>query len=966
MAMKPLVEKLLELMSLLQKQKFFLLNFTVVFLCFFLLPGLIINRGIEATLAVTAANEKAIKKEKLESVLDELEFFSANDRFAHFLLSSLCKDKTNQQVSLNELKAKIARLKQLFPGSFSFVVANFSGKIIKDLSDEKDYAYLYRKTFTLINDLAGNLDQESPVKAINDLEATLNRLRPLLGDVLRAQDLFLPLQAKKSGRSILASGAEKKFHIWYGKGKDFLIFTYISRSFIRSSIGLRWATERLNNNRNNIIAGFSSFPPTSQTIQPRLRENDATMVINGLARAEEVGNDSNLETANGFITTRFLNQKFRGFCLAKTGEMHKSEVGKVYAWFGQWLLILLFILYVRQLRFPIELTVKIKITAFFAYAIILPILVIGSLTTQFLQQAEAEMISNLHRRSQRLIEKIDGAYAWYKEEKATLLSRFFKEEFANDPDVFTNKSKARELNLKLSKLSQHGELMVIDNSGKDHLLGISPRLTTNSALIRAMCKEAGTRMLDADARNLEKKTSSFHLYTSFYREQNHIEYFGIGEMDLNLFLKLLIYPDFSIAYVVMTFWQESRLNEEFIFANRSLLLHPEAKLTVFNTEKRKMIIFSGLFSRELQNLCEKSSISRTSNFKKLRIDRREYIAMTMPGQKLEKIVFSALFPAEIVDGKIRELKMKATLLMLILILLSAATIYLLQNWFFIPLDELKSGIDAFSKRDFHKRLTVSSNNELGKLINAFNESFETLQDLEVARIVQESILPDPYLKLNGIEIAAKTAVMTRLGGDYFDILPQADDNILVFIGDATGHGIPAALSMAMAKSVMIHESLTGLDSTKLMQKLQSLFRSIRKTGSKDFMTASSVYINSCDGRVTIVNAGHCHPILIKAGTSAAETYELESGMPLGFGLKRGFHESHTKLESGDTLIFYTDGFYECTNQHNEMLGFDGFNRLISEARDEDLVKFSEKIFNSINEWEKSSSDDKTLIMVKKL
>lgn len=964
--MKHLGEKLLEITSLLQKQKFLLLNFTVVFLCFVLLPGLIINRGIEATLSVKAGNENAIKREKLESVLDELEFFSANDRFAHFLLSSLCEDAKKQQVSLKELKTRIVRLKSLFPDSFSFVVSSFSGQINKELSDEKDFVYLYRKTFTLINDLTENLDQESPVKAINDLETTLNRLRPLLGDILRAQDLFLPLKPRKSGRSILASGSEKKFHIWYGKGKDFLIFAYINRSFIRSSVGLRWATEYLNNDKRNIITGFSPFPPTIQTIQPPLRENDATIVINGLARAEEVVSDTNHETANGLITTRFLNQEFRGFCLAKAGEIQKTEAGKVYAWLGQWLAILLFILYIWQLRFPIEFTLKLKITAFFAYAIILPILVIGSLTTQFLQQAEAEMISNLHRRSQRLIEKIDGAYAWYKEDKAALLGRFFKEEFANDPDLFKNKSKARELNLKLSKLSRHGELMVIDNSGKDYFLGISPRLTTNSALIRSMCKEAGTRMLDPDARNLDKRASSFHLYTSIYREQDRIEYFGVGEMDLNVFLKLLISPDFSIGYIVMTFWQESRLNEEFISANRGLLLHPEAKLAVFNTERRKMIIASGLNSGELQNLCEKSSISKTAIFKKLRIDQSEFIAMVMPGQKLEKIVLSVLFPAEIVNGKIRELKMKATLLMLILILLSVATIYLLKSWFFIPLDELKTGIDAFSKRDFHKRLTVSSNNELGKLINAFNESFETLQDLEVARIVQESILPDPYLKLNEIEIVARTEVMTRLGGDYFDILPQADNNVLVFIGDATGHGIPAALSMAMAKSVMIHESLTELDSTKLMQKLQSLFRSVRKTGSKDFMTASSIYIDSLDGRVTIVNAGHCHPVLIKANTPAAELYELESGMPLGFGLNRDFQESHIKLESGDTLIFYTDGFYESTNQHKEILGFDGFNRLISEGRNEDLSKFSANIFEGIKKWEKSSSDDKTLIMVKKL
>jgi sigma-B regulation protein RsbU (phosphoserine phosphatase) len=192
--------------------------------------------------------------------------------------------------------------------------------------------------------------------------------------------------------------------------------------------------------------------------------------------------------------------------------------------------------------------------------------------------------------------------------------------------------------------------------------------------------------------------------------------------------------------------------------------------------------------------------------------------MAMPGQKLEKMLLSALFPAELVTQKIELLKIKALLLMLLLIFLSIATVYLLQNWIFQPLQELKVGIEAFAQRNFHKRLTVSSKNELGKLMLAFNDSFETLQDLEVAKIVQESVLPDPYLSLNNLEIIAKTEVMTRLGGDYFDILPQKDEKVLIFIGDATGHGIPAALSMAMAKSVMIHESLADMDQEKLMQK----------------------------------------------------------------------------------------------------------------------------------------------------
>lgn len=941
-----------------------LLNSTVVFLCFFLLPGFIIVRGIEATVAGKVSQIEEERQQKLTEALDKLELFSANDRFAHFLLSSLCRDNKTQQYSLSQLKPRIAALKKRFPDSFSLVVANSAGEPIDELSDEKGYRYLYKKAFSLIGELAENSSQDSAINAVDNLEVALKRLRPLLGELLREQDLFTPFQDKRTGKSLLASGSEKKFHLWYGLGKDFFIIAFISRSFIKSTVGLKWACKNLNHFESEIVTGYTPYPPDIQSLCPPLAGSDAVEIIKAVARAEQVGGGFDRNSSAKSVSTRFLNQKIRGFSFFRAKTSTETATKKTYAQILFFFLISAFILYVRQMRFPITLTVKIKITAFFAYAIILPILVIGSLSSQFLQQAEAEMINNLHRRSQRLVEKIDAGYAWFKNEKASLLGQFLRKEFSSDPELFQDKNKVRSFNKRLSSIVNHGEIMVIDETGKDYLLGVSPRLTTNASLLREMSKETVVRMLDPDARNLNKRSSFFNLYEDIYRDGDHIEYFGIGEIDMNVFLKMLITPNFSLGYVVMVFWQESILNEEFILKNKHLFRHPEANFAVYNSEKRKMILSSNINSMKLLELCRKVESGRIGISKNFRIDQRDYIAMAMPGQKLEKMVISTLFPAEIVSTKIEALKTKAFLLMLLLILLSAATVFLLRNWFFLPLSELKSGIEAFSQRNFHKRLCINSNNELGKLMRAFNESFETLQDLEVARIVQESILPVSYLDSGNLEIAAKTEIMTRLGGDYFDVLPQSDNNVLLFIGDATGHGIPAALSMAMAKSVMLHESLSGLDPIRLMQKLDDLFKSIRKTGSKDFMTAACIYASNSDGCLTIINAGHCHPLLIKNRDSQAEIVKLKIVTPLGFASRNKFSEDRLTLETGDIIIFYTDGFYECINDKNEILGFNGFKNIVYEARNSDINIFIENIFSSIRKWENVPTDDKTLMMVR--
>jgi len=947
-----------------EEQKFTLLNTVVVVICFILLPGLILVKGIEATIANYNDTEFKSKQQQLNDALDKLEFFSANDRFAHFLLSSLCRDKLGRRYSQAELKNRISRLKRLFPNSFSFVVADLKGNILRKMSDETAYLYLYKKAFNLVTSLIKNIDSESPIKAAEDLETIISRLRPLLGEILRTQDLFLPLQDSKNGKSILASGSKGKFHIWYGQGKDFLLIAYISRDFIRKNTGLEWAVKQLNNYQKPILTGYSSYPPANESLQPQAGTLDSSRVIKALAGAEQTINPLPANSVSEVVATRFLNHELRGFSLFKSGSIKTTTSLEVYVKICFWLIVLAFVFSVKQLLHPVSLTVKIKISAFFAYAIILPMMVIGSLANQFLQQAEIEIINDLHQRSQKFIENIDATFELFKTQKAQILSKFLEKEFQKDPKLFQNRQKAMELNSKVNQLTNHGEFMAIDDSGKDFLLGVSPRLTTNASLIRAMSKETIERLLDPDATKLNRRTPSFHMYTGMYRKQNRIEYFGVGEMDLNVFLKSLISPDFAFGYIVLIFWQESILNEQFILKNHLLLKHPEAKFVAFNSEKRKLLVSPEINSGELMNLFQKVSRSGMSQKKRLRINGNEYISLAIPGQKLEKLILSVLFPANLVSTKIQSLKVKASMLMLLLICLSTATIFLLQKWIFRPLDELKSGIEAFAQRNFNKRLSVSSKNELGRLMLAFNDSFETLQDLEVAKIVQESVLPEPYLKLNNLEIFARTQVMTRLGGDYFDILPQKDENVLMFIGDATGHGIPAALSMAMAKSVMIHEGLAELNQEKLMQKLHELFRSIRKTGSKDFMTATSVYVNSLTGSVFIINAGHCHPLLIKQKDSEPAIFELNNGLPLGFGLKRTFTQETLSLESGDILIFYTDGFYECTNRNREVLGFEGFQKLVTSCKNENLEAFVTNIFSKIQKWESNVSDDKTMIMVR--
>ncbi|MBF0500678.1 MAG: HAMP domain-containing protein, partial [Candidatus Riflebacteria bacterium] len=134
---------------------------------------------------------------------------------------------------------------------------------------------------------------------------------------------------------------------------------------------------------------------------------------------------------------------------------------------------------------------------------------------------------------------------------------------------------------------------------------------------------------------------------------------------------------------------------------------------------------------------------------------------------------------------------------------------LLARTFLEPISKLQHGVEALSERRFAERLPEGDQGEFGDLIRAFNEMMEGFSDLEVARIVQENLFPrippsPGSWRIDGVSMSA-----TELGGDYFDYLAIGERRAAIIVGDVSGHGVSAALVMAMAKALTVHP-LTGL------------------------------------------------------------------------------------------------------------------------------------------------------------
>lgn len=248
---------------------------------------------------------------------------------------------------------------------------------------------------------------------------------------------------------------------------------------------------------------------------------------------------------------------------------------------------------------------------------------------------------------------------------------------------------------------------------------------------------------------------------------------------------------------------------------------------------------------------------------------------------------------------------------------------LITRLIILPVTDLGNGIKAIRDRQIDFRTPVRRHDEFGKLATAFNNVIGELKELEYGRVVQESLLPREPIIPEGYDIAFFNTSATDLAGDYHDVVLLNDGRLALILGDVTGHGISAALAMAMAKATVNYMGMDGsLFPVTLMDKLNALFNKELKPRHK-FMTLVTIVLDPATGKVEIDNAGQSYPRFFSMETSTSTEIDLPS-MPLGAMKKRKPRVEVRHMKSGDAFILYSDGIIECADLTGDMYGYDRF------------------------------------------
>jgi len=189
------------------------------------------------------------------------------------------------------------------------------------------------------------------------------------------------------------------------------------------------------------------------------------------------------------------------------------------------------------------------------------------------------------------------------------------------------------------------------------------------------------------------------------------------------------------------------------------------------------------------------------------------------------------------------------------------------------------------------------------------------EDLQTARVLQASILPTDFSAYRDTDIAAAMRPALEMSGDFYDVFPLDGERLGLVVADVSGKGVASAFFMAVTRTMLGNAAQGGLAPADCIARVNEAL--CRENPIEMFVTALYGELEQATGEVRLVNAGHCEPIVVRAG-GTAELVRRAGNPPLGVLSGRKFAESTVTLGAGDTLFLYTDGVTEAVDRGGEM------------------------------------------------
>jgi len=237
------------------------------------------------------------------------------------------------------------------------------------------------------------------------------------------------------------------------------------------------------------------------------------------------------------------------------------------------------------------------------------------------------------------------------------------------------------------------------------------------------------------------------------------------------------------------------------------------------------------------------------------------------------------------------------------------------------------------------------------------------EELSFAKKIQTNLLPKSNPQIAGFDIAGMNISAKEVGGDYYDFISIDENNTVICLGDISGKGMPAALLMANLQATLRGQALFTSSAGECLTRSNKLL--YRSTDMQKFATLFYGILDKSKNIFHFSNAGHDPPFLINSDKKV--TRLTKGGTVLGFMEEYQFEEDSIKLNSGDTIIIYSDGITEALNEKNHEFGEERLLAVLKENLKSTAELLIEKVFEAVKIFVKDipQSDDITIVVIKK-
>lgn len=252
-------------------------------------------------------------------------------------------------------------------------------------------------------------------------------------------------------------------------------------------------------------------------------------------------------------------------------------------------------------------------------------------------------------------------------------------------------------------------------------------------------------------------------------------------------------------------------------------------------------------------------------------------------------------------------------------------------------------------------------------VKRIKERARMQQELEIAKKVQLGLLPKEQPLIEGFDIAGICIPALEVGGDYFDFIHLQDGKLGLAIADVSGKGVPAAIYMTLTKGILQSHAESTLSPKSVLSKVNSLmYRTIERSW---YVSMFYAVLNPLDKKLIFSRAGHNPAIVLN---TPKNEHHLLQPAGIGLGLEMGdiftktLVEGELQLESGNTLVFYTDGFTEAMNEKEDEYGEERFLNFLSENDNGSASEIVQKAIKEIKGFQGNAPqhDDMTMVVLK--